>query len=156
MLKGKILFLKAIILAAVVIFVSLGTVMLFQAFGAPRDMPYQLWIMLATIWIEIGLGCYVALLLNRLLNRIRHQYVFTEQTLAIVQRIKNQVLIISFISLGIAPTIFAMGGPGMAWLAIIITSCFVVIPFGIYAVIAILVECLKSAIAIKNENNLTV
>ncbi|KRK89479.1 DUF2975 domain-containing protein [Lentilactobacillus sunkii] len=157
-MKGKILFLKSIILLAVIVFVTLGVVMIFQLFqgGHVSDVPYQIWIMFVTIWLEIGFGCYVAILLNRLLNLIRQNTAFSTATLAVVERIKNQVLIMSVISLGIAPTIFAMGGQGWEWFALVITGCFVVIPFGIYAVISILAECLKNAIDIKTENNLTV
>lgn len=155
-MKKRILFLKVVLVLAVLVVLMFGVLVTTQFFTSEHQQPFSAWLFVAVVLIAIALMIYIAYLLNQLLNLIDHDRTFSTASLPVVRKITASIFAIGIDAIGIMPFVFfaadADDAPGL----VLMGAGLVFIPYAVGVFATVLEQLLINAITIKKENDLTV
>ncbi|WP_125604520.1 DUF2975 domain-containing protein [Lapidilactobacillus bayanensis] len=156
-MKRQIIILKLALIAAVALVLFFATMIAFKLFsGATLRMGISATLFAISLTLGSLLLILIAFWLNRLLNIIQNQQVFSKLALPTVRHIKITIFLIGIDLIGILPMVYqnvqAEDAPGL----MLIGFGIVCLPFAVGIFAAILEQLLIKAITMKDENDLTV
>lgn len=159
-MKIKTLFLKAALIgiALVVLLFSIFLFPLMPA-GIAGDMPtvtYEAWLFVAVLYFTEIVFFLLVIQAFKLLILIDHNDVFSEKALNHIRWIKIGCGAIGVAYLGLMPLVYQLADIEDAPGVVLIAGCGIMVPFILSVFMAVLQKLLESAIALKNENDLTV
>lgn len=102
------------------------------------------------------LGLRVLFFLNRILNCIKGPEAFSSKTLYLVTKVKNTILVIGVVMLGILPFFYHVADVEDAPGVMVIGFIILLIPFTAYIFSQIVEELFKKATTIQVESDLTI
>lgn len=157
-MKLKTLFLKFITLGICAVFILFGVLLYIQISTSEKGFHYdwQTNLLLAVIYLTLVLGLVIAYFLFKLLKNVELNKAFSKESLTVLKKIKNTILIIFIAFFGILPKFLKVAdlddAPGLMLVGIAI----VFIPFAIYTLISVVENLLENAIMLKKDYDLTV
>ncbi|GEL12494.1 multidrug ABC transporter permease [Lapidilactobacillus concavus] len=156
-MKKRLYFLKIVLALAVLVVLMIEGLITTQFVTSPQQtMHWADWLFLLVVWIAIALLITVAFFLNRLLNLIQGDDVFSPQSLPIVRAIRRLIYIIGIDAIGILPFFYEGAqlddAPGLMLFGLGV----VFIPFAVGVFASVFEQLLTTAIQLKTENSLTI
>lgn len=158
-MRRKIFFLNIIIVITVLVFVLFGSLFTTQVLtSVNKDLFYEngIYLSLVIVWLIEILIMYIAFNLERLLKQLVNGRLFSDYALMIFKKIKFAILTIGIVSIGFMPMFYNFADSDDAPGVILFGLGIVFIPFAVYIFCEVLESILKSAIEIKQDNDLTI
>lgn len=158
-MRRKILFLNIIIIVTILVFILFGGLFTTQVLTSEnKELFFKngIYLSLVVVWlIEILIG-YIAFNLEKLLKQIANEKLFSDYALMIFRKIKFTILTIGIVSIGFMSMFFHFADNDDAPGVVLLGLGIVFIPFAIFVFCEVLESILKSAIKIKQDNDLTI
>lgn len=151
----KVNLLRAALVLIGLLALLMAMVISFQFFQATEKGPVVILFFLVLV-IAVLLGFRVLFFLNRILTCIKGPDAFSNKTLKLVVQVKNTILAIGVIMLGILPFFYQAADTEDAPGVMVIGLIIVIIPFIAYIFSQIVEELFKKATSIQAESNLTI
>lgn len=143
-------------LVIIAFFAAFITVIIFFQFFSGEKAQISMVSLFLSIILSVLLGFRVLFLLTRILTYIKNSEAFSSKTLKVVSEIKKTILMISIIFLGILPFFYTVADRQDAPGVLVIGLAIAFVPFTAFIFSQIVEELFKSAIELKEDNELTI
>lgn len=158
-MRRKILFLNITIIVTILIFILFGGLFTIQVItSSNKELFYTdgIYLALVIVWLIEILIMYIAFNLEKLLKQIANEKLFSDYALMLFKKIKFTILTIGIASIGFMSMFFHVARGAEAPGVVLFGLGIVFIPFAIFVFCEVLESILKSAIKIKQDNDLTI
>ncbi|WP_165005972.1 MULTISPECIES: DUF2975 domain-containing protein [unclassified Enterococcus] len=157
-MKFKTFILKSVVLGLSAVFLLFGVLFYTQLATSEKGFHYdwQTLLFISVIFFALVCGIVIAYFLLVLLKKIEQGLAFSKESLSILKRIRQTILLIGLVFFGLLPKFLKVADLDDAPGLMLVGLAIVFLPFAVCTLTSVLENLLENAIILKKDHDLTV